>query len=228
MSGQPLRDRPYDPAIHGSEAIPNVAKPAPPRPNRPPPGYTLFCNQMVRDETIDGYLARGETDVVGVCYSDRCRRRCTIDFVDLKRRNLGGMAMSLVQQLLRCNNIDNCRLKFGNGSAPQIEVTLLELNGKPHVRIKLSCQRCNYYILHKPTNLIRRLRADGKGGAETRVSQLTPLMTVRCPRCGHKDWVAGVLWHSMTGIGWHQRGERIFDEMEQPKPPPGLAVKPNG
>jgi hypothetical protein len=145
----------------------------------PPRGWlTTPSGVLLKDESIDGYLARGRT-LRGVCTVRDCRRRCELDFERLSQRGLGRLSADDLKRLYRCHRLDGCALDFHEQDG--VELTLSMLSGRDYVHIRIACGGCRKASIVRPEAVIAKLTAEKTGGPDTPVANLAALSAARAP-----------------------------------------------
>lgn len=176
------------------------------------PGYVQFCGSIQPGETITDHALRGQV-LKAICRADGCFRRLTLDPDHLRRCGLGAISARKIQALFSCHRIDrSCGLNWLL-ERPARPLTLAPFLGQVHVRVRLACSthQCASRKVFKVEEIVAGLRAKGQGDERAAVDAIGPLMTTPCATCGKVAWGASLVYADVNSLGWHQRGEGVFD-----------------
>jgi len=171
-------------------------------PSHPPPGWVIAHGVLEPDATVAGYAARGQ-DVRGVCRTRDCRRSCHIDYEAMIRQGLGGLSMSLVKRLLRCQRLDTCGLDVIEDPRAR-GLTLKALASRPQVSLRFRCEACGLVQAVTPADSTRRLTAVERDGPGTFSSELAALADKPCKTCGKMRWRVDIVWPDPQSYGYRQ------------------------
>ena len=174
-------------------------------PHKPPAGWHIASGILQVDRTVRGYYTRRQ-DVVGRCHTRDCRRTLHVDIKRLHADGLGALRIDQIKTLFRCGRLDGCSLDFHNDlKAESLKVSTL--CRRPAVAIALRCVGCGVVLKIAPEHMIERLQAEGKGGGDTEVRDLAPLLSGPCRACGKAAWDVQVAWPDPETWG----GQRTID-----------------
>lgn len=176
------------------------------------PGYIEFCGTIQPGETITDHALRGQA-LKAICRAEGCYRRLNLDPVHLRRCGLGALTARKVQALFHCHRIDrSCGLDWLL-ERPAFPLALAPFMGLQHVRLRLACgtDRCPSQKVFRVEEVVAGLKARGQGDEGTTVDLVGSMMTTACPTCGKAAWSASLICADRNSLGWHQRGERVFD-----------------
>ncbi|OYU69939.1 MAG: hypothetical protein CFE28_07980 [Alphaproteobacteria bacterium PA2] len=165
--------------------------PSPPS-SSPPPGWRVFNDQLVPDQTVGGYLARGQS-VSGACDQRDCRRRFWIDFDNLIRRGYAPFPVKELKALLLCRKPGGCAMGFKD-SREGSGLTLKALSRFPQVRIRLRCTGCKWEKTITPDRAAAQLKAAGTGSGDTFHIDLLEKLSKPCAKCRQTAWACEVIW----------------------------------
>lgn len=174
-------------------------------PYKPPKGWFIASGVLQVDRTVTGYCTRRQ-DVVGRCWARDCRRTLNLDLARILRDGLGALRITQVKDLYRCSRLDGCSLAFTDDLKAE-SLKLSVLCRRPAVTIQLRCDACKAQLRISPEHMIARLKADGRGGEDTEVRDLKPLLTGACKACGKVAWDVQVSWPDPNTYG----GSRMID-----------------
>ena len=180
----------------------------------PPDGWTVSNGVVAPGHRVADFAARKQP-VKGVCRAKGCSRRVELEPRELCGAGLGLLAMTTIENTLRCQRLDGCSLYF-QAAAPALPLRLSQFVGRPNVRLRLKCREtpCKFFRLCRVEEMVAGLQKRGLGGAGTDVEALGAMMTTPCPRCKKASWTAEVLWMDTSTMGWKATGERSFDRLE--------------
>jgi hypothetical protein len=168
----------------------------------PPAGWIIAHGVLEPDATVSGYAARGQ-DVRGLCRTRDCRRSCHVDYEAMTRQGFGGLSMTIVKRLLRCQRLDTCGLDFLEDPRTQ-GLPLKTLAGQTGVSLRFRCEGCGLVQATTPTAMIRRLTARERDGPATLSSELAALADKPCKTCGKMRWTVDILWPVPASYGYRQ------------------------
>ena len=159
----------------------------------PPPGWTVDRGHIEEVTTVFGYMRR-HVEMIGVCQTQECRRRCYLEYPRLIRQGLADVQMRLVTQTLHCNRLGGCSLQFRERRSQAI--TLRQLAHRPNVAARVRCMLCSWGTVTSVPALIRQLESAGKGDASTSIAEVHSLISGACPGCKRPGrWTVEFLWH---------------------------------
>jgi hypothetical protein len=95
--------------------------------------------------------------------------------------------------MLRCHHWSGCRLEETSATYEQ-GVPLVALLQHEDVLIAIACAACRGRALLPPREVIRRLRAAGRGDAATGVLELGKAVRGPCRRCTGRRFETQVIW----------------------------------
>lgn len=174
-------------------------------PHKPPAGWLIASGILQADRTVRGYYMRRQ-DVAGRCHTRDCRRTCHVDIKRLHADGLGSLRMDQVKSLYRCQRLDGCGLDFHDDLKAE-SLKLDRLCRRPAVGILLRCCGCKVARKISPEHIIEVLKAEGIGGPETEVRDLSGLLSKPCKACGKTTWEVQVAWPDPETWG----GRRMID-----------------
>jgi len=172
---------------------------SPPNPS-PPPGWRVFNDQLMPDQTVGGYLARGQK-ISGACDQRDCRRRFWIDFDNLIRRGFAPFPVRELKALLLCRRPGGCAMGFKD-SREGSGLPLKMLSRFEPVRIRLRCTRCKWEKTLTPDRVATQLKAAGTGSGDTLHVDLLEKLSKPCAKCHQSAWACEVLWPQAVP-SWH-------------------------
>lgn len=152
----------------------------------------MFNDQLVADQTVGGYLARGQS-VSGACDQRDCRRRFWIDFDNLIRRGYAPFPVKELKALLLCRKPGGCAMSFKD-SREGSGLTLKALSRFPQVRIRLRCTGCRWEKVITPDQAAAQLKAAGTGAGDTLHIDLLAKLSKPCSKCRQTAWACEVIW----------------------------------
>ena len=152
----------------------------------------MFNDQLVPDQTVGGYLARGQS-VSGACDQRDCRRRFWIDFDNLIRRGYAPFPVKELKALLLCRKPGGCAMGFKD-SREGSGLTLKALSRFPQVRIRLRCTGCKWEKVITPDRAASQLKAAGTGSGDTLHIDLLDKLSKPCAKCRQSAWACEVIW----------------------------------
>jgi hypothetical protein len=174
-------------------------------PHKPPAGWLIASGILQADRTVRGYHTRRQ-GVSGRCHARDCRRTCHIDVARLHADGLGALRMDQVKALFRCGRLDGCALAFHDDLKAE-SLKLATLCRRTAVTVQLHCRACGARLKIAPEQMIVRLEAEAKGGADTEVRDLPGLLSGACKACGKTAWDVQVAWPNPETWG----GRRMID-----------------
>ncbi|MFZ5669149.1 MAG: hypothetical protein ACOY4K_06620 [Pseudomonadota bacterium] len=178
-----------------------------------PPGWTLGNQTLKPEQTIAGYIARGE-ELKGGCRGYGCRRSFWLDQHARAEAALAHLPLSTVLKTLRCGRLDGCSFEF-HPPRPDQSIRLSAATGRAHVRLKVCCSACEWTRLPRVEEVIAVLEKDRAGGSSTRVHEVAAAMRKPCPACKALAWSVTLVWLRTDNMIWKAKGERQFDEMRK-------------
>lgn len=193
--------------------------------HRPPAGWSIASGCLEEVSTVEGYLAR-RAEVFGRCQTRDCRRSCHLDLRELVTKGMGLLPVRIIQQTMRCSRLDSCALAFDE--RPEHPLTLSELTGREYVGVEIRCGGCGEQRVTNVEGMIARLKAAGRGDAQSRVRELAGLIQGPCGKCKTRRWEVNILWFDPSGHkvpSWKQEFDRRRDaawreRIDRPGPPP--------
>lgn len=163
----------------------------PPLP-QPPKGWRVFNGALVPDDSVGGFMVRGQ-EVTGTCYMRDCRRRFHLDYEKFLKGGLEGLPMRRVKSMLACHHPAGCALEMREGREGS-GVRLSVLAKTPGVAVRIRCELCGGEKLTSPAKVIAGLEAAGTGGRDTLHSEVAAMLTRPCGTCKQARWTCEVRW----------------------------------
>jgi hypothetical protein len=158
----------------------------------PPKGWRVFNGALVPDDSVGGFMVRGQ-EVTGTCHMRDCRRRFNLDYEKFLKAGLEGLPMRRVKAMLACHHPAGCALEVREGREGS-GVRLSVLAVTKGVRVKIRCALCGGEKLTSPAKVIAGLQAAGAGGGDTLHSEIAGKLTKPCGKCHQARWLCEVRW----------------------------------
>lgn len=181
----------------------------PPPSRLPPTGWRLFNGALVPDDSVGGFMLRGQ-EVTGTCYMRDCRRRFHLDFEKFLKAGMEGLPMRRVKAMLACHHPAGCSLEMKEGREGS-GVRLRALAATPGVRMRIRCQLCGGQKVTSPAKVLAGLEAAKTGGGDTLHSEVAVKLTKPCGTCRKAAWTCEVLWPQGDEPAW-RRGTRLSSD----------------
>ena len=176
-----------------------------------PPGWpdatgVAEPGQLVRD------FAMRRQDIKGRCDATGCRRWVTIDPRGLESEGLGGVTMTRLAKLWRCNRLEGCQLSL-RGGPMQVDLRLEHIQRRPNIRVRLACQQkpCTYFRYVPVADVVKSLRARGLGDERMTVASVAEQAKERCPACNALAWSSTAYVVDEHGMEWKVKGEAVWE-----------------
>lgn len=160
------------------------------------PGWQLdrIKAQIAEIPTVLGHLQRGQQLLLR-CQRKDCRRRCEVDLRSAIEAGLSDRPVKHLLEVLRCRHWDGCALDEYSAIYPNGVPLIAYLNHRD-VLIAIACANCEARTLLPPREVIRRLRAAGRGDSNTGVHALAKAVRGPCRKCHHRQFTTDVVWVS--------------------------------
>lgn len=158
------------------------------------PGWQIDPGRLeiVEVKTVLGYHQRGQ-EMLLRCQRTDCRRRIEIDFRAAVHAGLGDRPVFHLHHLLRCHHWSGCRLEEVSATYSK-GVPLVGYLKHRDVLIAIICTSCKARLLLPPQEVIKRLKAAGRGDGSTGVLELARAIRGPCRKCGLRRFECEVLW----------------------------------
>jgi ribosomal protein S27AE len=185
-------------------------------------GWRVEGAVLQADETIAGYAAR-DVDVRGTCYLRNCKRSYWFDWTEWLALGMAQVPLRRIQEMLRCHRLTGCNLHFQEQGGRELTLGLLNRDG---VLIRIACGKCGSFRLVRPASLIRRLKADQRGGDATLLAEVAVASNKPCGKCRATTWTADAILTTGSRLpAWlHQELERRQRRREDITMKPGPPV----
>lgn len=141
--------------------------------------------------TVLGSFQRREV-VLFRCRRDDCSRRVCPDLRSAVDAGLGDWPLMELAQVLRCRHWAGCRLEHWSSTYPK-GVPLVSFINQDAV-IAIICGKCSARTLLAPLDVIRRLKAAGRGDGSVGVRELGERIRGPCKACGGLVFTSEVVW----------------------------------
>ncbi|HEX8214728.1 MAG TPA: hypothetical protein VF582_04560 [Allosphingosinicella sp.] len=163
------------------------------------PGWRIDTSkfQIAEVRTVLGYYQRRQ-EMLLRCKRSDCRRRVELDFEAAIHAGLGDRPPAHLLHLLKCRHWSGCQLEEISAIYPR-GVPLVGFLQHPDVLIAIACGTCKARLLLPPREVIRKLRAAGRGDGSTGVLELAKLVRGPCRKCGGRRFAAEVVWPGRPG-----------------------------
>lgn len=158
------------------------------------PGWQLDLAklQIVPLPTVLGHYQRRQKLLLR-CRREDCRRRIDVDLRGAIEAGLSDRPVKHLLERLRCGHWADCALTEVSATYPG-GVPLVGFLQHRDALIAIICANCDARSLLPPREVIRRLKAAGRGDGNTGILALGRAVRGPCRKCGMSRFVTEVVW----------------------------------